>query len=382
MSASPLPPPGPEAFAVSRKLAARIAAEIDAAGGWIGFDRYMRLALYAPGLGYYSAGSTKLGGAGDFVTAPELGDALARALAARIAPLLATLELPAVLELGAGRGTLAAQLLEALAALGMADVPYLILEPSADLAARQRERLARWGERVRWQERLPAPPFEGAVVANEVADALPVACFVKRRGRARPLGAVREGTRFAWAEGPEDPELERAVEGLEAALGAPLPEGYRSEIRLELPGWIAAIGAALQRGVFWLVDYGYGRRDYYRPERSTGTLICHYRHRVHDDPFFLPGLQDITAWVDFSAAAEAALAARFTVSGYTTQGQFLLETLGEALAGGAEPTPQALAALKTLVLPGEMGERFKVMLLAKGLDAEPPPGRDLRDRLL
>ena len=335
----------------------------------------MRLALYAPGLGYYSAGSAKLGAGGDFVTAPELGDALARALAARMAPVLAALEAPAVLELGAGRGTLAAQLLEALAALGRADVPYLILEPSADLAARQRERLAGWGGRVRWLERLPSPPFEGAVVANEVADALPVAVFVKRRGRPLPLGVVRAGNGFAWADGPEDAELARAVEAVEAALGAPLPDGYRSEICLELPAWITAVSDALRRGAFWLVDYGYGRRDYYRTERSAGTLICHYRHRAHEDPFLLPGLQDMTAWVDFSAAAEAGLAAGFAVAGYTTQGQFLLETLGEALAGSAEPTPQALAALKTLVLPGEMGERFKVMLLAKGLDAERLPGR-------
>jgi SAM-dependent MidA family methyltransferase len=376
---------------MSRKLAARIREEIAAAGGWIGFDRYMELALYAPGLGYYSGGSAKLGPGGDFVTAPELGTALARALAAQLEHEIAGLDEPLLLELGAGRGTLAAQLLDALAERGVRDLPYRILEPSADLAERQRRRLAAHGDRVRWLERVPDPPVEAIVLANEVVDALPVACFVKRAGLALPLGAAVTPGGFAWAEGLPDPALAEAVAALEGELGAAFPDGYRSEIRLQLPAWIATLAGALRRGFLWLVDYGYTRRDYYDPHRSAGTLICHYRHRVHDDPFFLPGLNDISAWVDFSAAADAAVAAGLDVAGFTTQGQFLVEALGKDLLGRGAADARALSALKTLILPGEMGERFKVMLLTKGIAAnESPgrslaasrlPGRDFRDRL-
>jgi SAM-dependent MidA family methyltransferase len=253
---------------------------------------------------------------------------------------------------------------------------------------------------VQWLERLPDPPIEGVVIANEVVDALPVAAFVKRGGRAVPLGVADGPDGFRWEEGgPDaalarahgaalaredggwDARLVRAVESVEAELGSPLPEGYRSEICLLLPPWIASLGGALRRGFVWLVDYGYSRRDYYAADRSGGTLICHYRHRAHDDPFFLPGLTDLSAWVDFTAVAEAAVAAGFDVAGYTTQGQFLIEGLGPDLAARAAADPRTASALKTLVLPGEMGERFKVMLLAKGVDAHRPPGRDFRDRL-
>ncbi|HEX5419383.1 MAG TPA: SAM-dependent methyltransferase [Gammaproteobacteria bacterium] len=380
MSGFPLPPPEPDALAISAALTARIHTEIAAAGGWIGFERYMQCALYEPGLGYYSAGSAKLGPAGDFTTAPELGDALARALAIELEPALATLHDPVLLELGAGSGSLAQQLLAELSRRGAPPVPYRILEPSADLEQRQREVLAPWGERVSWLERLPERPFEGLIIANEVLDALPVACFVKRRERALPLGvAVGEGA-FVWAEGPEDRELGRAVERIETALGFALPEGYRSEVCLMLPGWLASLGGALKRGGVWLVDYGYARRDYYHSQRAGGTLICHYRHRSFDDPFFLPGLVDISAWADFSAAAEAALAGGLEVTGYTTQAQFLLEALGAGLVN-ADAGPEALSALKTLVLPGEMGERFKLLRLGKGLALSPLPGRDFRGLL-
>jgi SAM-dependent MidA family methyltransferase len=381
MSRFPLPPPGPDALAISAALSERIRSEITAAGGWIGFERYMQRALYEPGLGYYSAGSAKLGPAGDFTTAPELGDALARALAAELERAFAVLSEPVLLELGAGRGSLARQLLQELSRRGERSVPYWILEPSADLKQRQREALAPWGERVSWLERLPERPFEGVIIANEVLDALPVACFVKRRGRTLPLGvAAGEGGLF-WSEGPEDPALAREVESIERALGFELPERYRSELCPPLSGWLASLASALRRGGVWLVDYGYVRRDYYHPQRSGGTLICHYRHRSFDDPFFLPGLVDISAWVDFSAAADAAVAAGFDVTGYTTQAQFLLESLGAGIVG-ADAGPEALSALKTLVLPGEMGERFKLLRLEKGLTLPPLPGRDFRDRLL
>jgi SAM-dependent MidA family methyltransferase len=377
----PLPDPGPEAHDASRKLAARIRAEIADAGGWLRFDRYMDLALYAPGLGYYAGGSAKLGPSGDFVTAPELGPELARALAAQFEYQLAALHDPVLLELGAGRGTLAVQILEALRERGVAEVPYHILEPSPELADRQRRRLASYGGRVQWLDRLPNPPLDAVVIANEVMDALPVAVFVKRGAGVVPLGVAAGPSGLEWAEGGADASVSRAVAALETELGGPLPEGYRSEICLLLPAWVAALAQSLRRGFVWLVDYGYSRRDYYDAARTSGTLICHYRHRAHADPFFLPGLTDLSAWVDFTAVAEAAVGAGLAVAGYTTQGQFLIEGLGPALLARAAADARAASALKTLVLPGEMGERFKVMLLAKGVEARGVPGRDFRDRL-
>lgn len=377
-----LPRPDDASLARSRALSARIREAIAGAGGWIGFERYVELALYEPGLGYYSADGEKIGPAGDFVTAPELSDALARALAAAFAKWLESRPSPTILELGAGRGTLAAQCLDALEALGLGDVRYLILETSATLRQRQRETLAARAGRVEWLDRLPEAPFDGLIVANEVADALPFECFVKREDGAVPLGVRAAGDGFEWAEGARDPALADAVAHIEAAIGAPLPAGYRSELRLVLPAWIDALAGCLAQGAIILVDYGYTRRDYYRPERDGGTLMCHYRHRAHGDPFLYPGLTDITAWVDFSACAEAGAAAGLSVAGFTTQAQFLLEALGDALVGERERGSAAmLAALKTLLLPGEMGERFKVFLLTKGADGLALPGRDFRSRL-
>jgi len=380
-SAAALPRPDDRALERSRRLAARIRAEIDAAGGFIGFDRYMHLALNEPGLGYYASADEKFGPAGDFVTAPELSDALARAIAAALAPMLASLDDPHVLELGAGNGTLAAQLLRAFAALGLERVRYAILETSAALRARQQAALAGAGD-VRWLDRLPAEPLRGAIVANEVADALPVACFVKRGGAAVARGVTYAEHGFDWAEAAADPALAAAVGRLEQKLGNALPEGYRSEIALSLPAWIGALGASLAQGALLLVDYGYVRRDYYRADRDGGTLICHYRHRAHGDPFVYPGLQDLSAWVDFSACADAAAAAGLAVAGFTTQAQFVIGALGDALLGESErnASPAALGALKTLLMPGEMGERFKVLLATKGVDLL-LPGRDLRGRL-
>jgi len=376
-----IPPPHPDALQRSLTLSERVRREIAERGGWIGFDRYMERVLYEPGLGYYSGGGAKLGASGDFVTAPELGDALARAIATTLEPLLRSLPRPAILELGAGTGALAAQLLETLGRRGIGDVEYRILEVSGELRRRQQAALAAFAGRLTWLDRLPDAPFDGVIVANEVADALPAACFVKRGGTAVPLGVRGTKDGFAWAEGPVQDELADAVLELEAKLGAPLPDLYRSEIRLLLPAWIRALGRSLARGAVLLVDYGYGRRDYYHSQRSGGTLMCHYRHRAHDDPFLYPGLQDITAWVDFSACADAAAEAGLTVAGYTTQAQFVIGALGpELLDGGASVSPQALSALKTLVLPGEMGERFKALLLTKDLDWV-LPGRDLRGRL-
>ena len=378
-SQSALPRPDAPALERSRQLTARIRAEIDAAGGWIGFERYMQLALNEPGLGYYASADEKLGPSGDFVTAPELSDALARALAALLAPTLRELDEPVILELGAGHGTLAAQLLDSLAALGLERVCYLILETSAALRARQLQAL---GDRARWLERLPAVPIRGAIIANEVADALPVSCFVKHRDDALPLGVACADAGFEWAVGPAEPALAAAVRRLEEQLDRPLPDGYRSEIALALPAWIGALADSLERGALCTIDSGYVRRDYYRPERDGGTLICHYRHRAHDDPFLYPGLQDISAWVDFSACADAAADAGLEVAGFATQAQFLIGALGDALLDDSARagSPAALGALKRLLMPGEMGERFKVLLATRGIELE-LPGRDLRGRL-
>ena len=204
---------------------------------------------------------------------------------------------------------------------------YRILEPSADLRERQQRALERFAGRVEWLERLPATPFTGVIVANEVLDALPVARFEIRAGEPRALGVVADGDHVGWGPSRADATLAAAVRAVEHALETQLPSGYRSELCLTLPPWLLALGDSLSRGSLLFVDYGLARRDYYHEQRTDGTLICHYRHRAHDDPFFYPGLQDITAWVDFSACADAAVAAGFEIAGFTTQGQYLLSVL-------------------------------------------------------
>jgi SAM-dependent MidA family methyltransferase len=377
-----LPVPSDEALQSSAALVAEIRRELVRAGGWLDFARYMELALYAPGLGYYSGGATKLGAAGDFVTAPELSRSFAHAIALTLDAELAALGSDEVLELGAGSGALAAGLLDTFAKLGR-DVRYRILEPSADLKERQRRALEPFAGRVDWLERLPATPFSGVIVANEVLDALPVARFEIRAGEPRALGVVAEGEHVGWGPSRADAALAAAVRAIEGALQTPLPSGYRSELCRTLPPWLLALGDCLTRGSLLFVDYGLARRDYYHEQRGDGTLICHYRHRAHDDPFVYPGLQDITAWVDFSACADAAVAAGFEVAGFTTQGQYLLSVLAAlppALAVDLA-SPREQSALKTLILPGEMGERFKIMLLRKAVAGPPLPGKDFRERL-
>ena len=382
-AAAHLPAPSSDALQLSNALATRIREEIESAGGWMDFARYMQLVLYAPGLGYYSAGSTKFGASGDFVTAPELSNVLGRALATTMASELHGIAVPTILELGAGSGKLAAQILDALTARGRGDVAYRILEPSADLRERQSRALQRFGDRVTWLERLPDTPIDGAVLANEVIDALPVSRFAIRGGKTYPLGVACRGGRFQWQEGPQIEALTAAIEELESKLGGKLADGYVSEICPLLPAWIRELAAVLRCGSLVFVDYGLARRDYYHEQRSDGTLVCHYRHRAHDDPFVYPGLTDVSAWVDFSACADAGIAAGLDVAGFTTQAQFLLGALAaHPLQSAIDPTAIGeLNALKTLVLPGEMGERFKVLLLRKNLDAVPLPGRDFRDRL-
>jgi SAM-dependent MidA family methyltransferase len=391
-----LPEPDEHARAHGMRVAEHLREQIAQAGGWIDFARYMELALYAPGLGYYSAGSTKFGPAGDFVTAPELGPVFGQALARQLQPLLRELPGAVLLEPGAGSGALAASMLPALAQLQALPERYLILEPSAELAARQQAVLAQalppaLLQRVEWLQRLPEQLPAGVLVANEVLDALPVERF-----RITPEGIVRLGVavdaqgRFQWAAHAADPAFAALVQARLGGLLAALPQGYEGEFCALLPAWLATLLGLFERGAALLIDYGLPRAELYLPERHGGTLRCHFRHRAHDDPLILAGLQDITAWVDFTCVAESAQAAGWEVAGYTTQAHYLLDgglQDPEVLAGAAAArSPASLMharAIRSLLLPGEMGERFRVMALTRGIDALPPGFalRDLRDRL-
>ncbi len=392
MSDAPgLPALTPAEAGHSARVAARVRAEIETAGGWIGFARYMQLVLYEPGLGYYSAGARKLGAAGDFVTAPEAAPLFSRCLAVQCGEVLRALGGGDLLEFGAGSGLMAAGLLAELERRGTLPRRYRILDVSADLRERQRATVGRLVpglvDRVEWLDR-PPERHEGVIVANEVLDALPVERFAIRGGEVRSLGVTWGEGGPSWAEGAAPAPLAAAVRRIERELGAAFADGYRSELSLLLPGWLATLGGTLARGVALLVDYGLPRREYYAPERSDGTLICHSRHRWHDDPFARPGLQDITAWVDFTAVAEAAADTGLDVAGYTTQAHFLLGSgLDAFLAGTADLDVASRVSLSRqamlLTMPGEMGERFKVIALAR--DCEAPPGgfalRDLRHTL-
>jgi SAM-dependent MidA family methyltransferase len=392
-SVTTLPPLNPAERAHADRVAAHIRGFMAAQGGTIGFDTYMRLALYAPGLGYYSAGATKFGGGGDFVTAPEMSSLFSRCLARQVADVLEETG-GDVLELGAGTGTMAADVLSELAALGRLPGRYRILEVSADLAERQRSRLAKLpaeiSGRIEWLDRWPARAMRGVVLANEVLDAMPVARFVLRgppgAQRVRALGVGMEGERFLWREIEPSAELANAVAAILESLPGPLPDGYVSEVCLSFQPWIASLAGQLEQGVALLIDYGLPRAHLYHPERGAGTLRCHFRHRAHDDPFVNVGLQDITAWVDFTRVAEAADGAGLEILGFATQAAFLIDAGMESLltaamqvatddAGRARLAGEA----RRLLLPGEMGEVFKVIALGRGFSA---PLAGFRTRLL
>lgn len=385
MSRDILPEPPSELKEISASLGEVLRATM-AGSGMLPFSDFMERALYQPGLGYYSAGLHKLGRAGDFVTAPELGSLFAECLARQIAELAPALGAFDILEVGAGSGRLAADLLRLLDGEA-APRRYRILERSADLRGVQRDRLAReipgMLERVEWLDSPPTEDWCGVLVANEVIDALAVERFRLRDGGVEQV-CVADGPRgFEWAYRPAPAPLAGAVRRIESELGAALPDGYRSEICLQLPAWLQAVSGALRQGLALFVDYGYPRSEYYRRERRDGTLMCHYRHRAHDDVFFWPGLQDITAWVDFTALAEAADACGLAVEGYTSQAMFLLgcgldAVLTERIAGADDGGVTVAAEARQLTLPGLMGERFGVMGLGRGLEA-PLRGFSLQD---
>lgn len=368
-----LPKPDPDALAYSETLKRRIADEIDSGGGWIGFDRFMELALYAPGLGYYSGGAHKFGAAGDFITAPEISSLFSRTLAAQAAQILA-LSAPQVIEVGAGSGRLAADLLLELELRGALPERYGILDLSGELRERQRATISQRAphllNRVDWLDRLPEH-FDGLVLANELLDAMPVQLVVWQDAAILERGVAWENDEFAWLDRPAEGrvlEKARAV-----AEEFPLADGYLSEICLASADWTASWATILGKGALLLIDYGFPRHEFYHPQRDTGTLMCHYRHQAHGEPFFLPGLQDITAHVDFTAIVEAGFDAGLELLGYTTQAAFLLNCgLPEVLARTPAEDylrylPQAQAAQK-LISPAEMGDLFKVIALGKGID--------------
>lgn len=339
------------------------------------FARYMELALYAPGLGYYSAGRTKFGAAGDFVTAPELGSLFARCIARALAPTLRDLGGHAdFLEIGGGSGAFAVAALRELASQDALPRRFLVLEPSADLASRQRERVAAelpaaLAERVEWIPRPPPEPWRGVLFANEVVDALPTTRFTLREGEVREEHIAPERDRLVRVDRPADLLVSNAVRHLERALGRGFEDGYRSEVLPQLPYWLQAVAGTLEQGAMLFVDYGYPRREYYLPERNDGTLVCHYRHRAHGDPLLWPGLSDITAFVDFTALAEAGVGAGFDFVGYAPQGQFLLSSgLLDLVDDAADDVERVrrTAEIKRLTLPGEMGERFQAIAFARG----------------
>jgi len=367
-----LPTPSPEAAQHSAQLTEFIRRDIAKQGGWIPFARYMELALYAPGLGYYTAGAHKFGAAGDFVTAPELSPLFGRTLARQVLEIMAS-GAPHILELGAGSGKLAADMLGELERLGSLPDSYAILEVSADLRARQqallRARLPHLIERVYWLDALPEK-FSGAVVANEVLDALPAHLVHWRDSALTERGVAIGANGFVWQE--------RAIDDaalLHAAQQIAVPDDYVGEICLAARGLVNSLASCLEQGALLFIDYGFGAREFYHPQRSSGTLMCHYRHHAHDDPFFLPGLQDITAHVNFTGIAECGIDAGLELLGYTSQALFLIncgitELMKDTSPENLRDYLPLSAQLQKLTSPAEMGELFKVMVLGRGM-AEP-----------
>jgi SAM-dependent MidA family methyltransferase len=358
-----------------------------AAAGWLSFERFMDIALYAPGLGYYSAGAHKLGADGDFTTAPEVSRLFGACVARQCAEVLSAVGTGDILELGAGSGRLAADILLRLDTLGVLPENYCILDLSADLRERQRRYFARYlpphlQSRVRWLDQPPRESFDGLVLANEVLDALPVARFRWYADRVEELGVVIDDGRFAWEARPASPALADACRRLSKAGGA-WDDGYVSEYCPRLTAWTHSVTRALRRGAALWFDYGLPRSQYYLPERHEGTLLCHFRQRAHGDPLLNPGLQDITAWVDYTLLAEASRAAGFTLSGFTTQSYFLaglgVDREMQIMAAGDDTQFARLAnQARQLMLPGEMGERFKAMAWLRDVDL-PLAGFALRD---
>ena len=374
----------------SEKLIALIKSEIDENDGVISFQHYMELALYAPGLGYYTAGSAKLGEEGDFITAPEISPLFSQALANSILPVLNSEQI--ILEVGAGRGRMAADILDYLKQQNKLPKEYWILELSADLRERQKntikETVPDLVDKVKWLDTLPEK-FSGVVLANELLDAMPVQLFQKNNEAINEVNVVWKDEKFAYQfNSAIDERLINRAGQIESELEIKFDAGYISEINFAAEDWIKSIAEQLQQGIIVLIDYGFPRHEYYHAQRNQGTLMCHYRHRTHPDAFVYPGLQDITAHVDFTAMADAALEANLKVIGYTNQVSFLMGAgLLELAALNDESEVQqqmeVASQIKKLTLPHEMGELFKVIGFSKNCDVSLPAFefRDLREYL-
>ena len=365
-----LPEPDASARAHSARVRDAIANAIDAAGGFLPFDRYMQIALYEPGLGYYVAGARKFGAGGDFVTAPEMTALFGTTMGVQIAAILETTPDRQIVELGAGSGKLAADLLTMLAASGTPAARYQIIEVSAELRERQRATLERLApsevRRVEWLTEIPAS-IAGVVVMNEVLDAIPPHIVARRGGAWFERGVTRHGGQFDWTERPLRDErlMTRAAERFPAEVD------YLSEVNPAAEALVELIGRRLAFGAMLITDYGFPRAEYYHRERSEGTLMGHYRHRAHTDPFLWPGLSDLTAHVDFTAIAEAGERAGLSVAGFTSQASFLLscgllDRLREVGPTDSLTYLREASAVQTLTSPAEMGESFKILALARG----------------
>jgi SAM-dependent MidA family methyltransferase len=366
----------PEEALHGERVARHLRGLIGRAGGWIPFSTFMQAALYEPGLGYYATGRVHFGAGGDFVTAPELSPLFARCLARQCVEILERTDGGDVVEFGAGSGRMALDLLTALERLEALPQRYRIVEVSAPLRSRQQALFAAApaiAARVEWLDAPPTDTWRGVAIANEVVDALPVERFRIAGDGCEALGVVVEGDALRFEPRPADATLAAAVAELRARLPDGLQDGYVSEWRPALPAWIDAAGAALERGAFLIADYGLPRTHYYHPSRDGGTLCGFYRNRRAESVLIRPGLQDLTAWVDFSALCDAAVAAGYTVAGFATQAHALaaLDVERELAAlqqeAGERERYRLAQSVQTLMLPGEMGERFKLLALGRGV---------------
>jgi SAM-dependent MidA family methyltransferase len=369
-----------------RHVRAQLLEQIAAAGGWLSFEQFMDFALYAPGAGYYSGGAQKFGLGGDFTTAPEVSTLFGACVAVQCEEILSRMTAGSILEIGAGSGRLAADVLARLDALQILPERYWILEISAELRQRQREHLERHQprllERVQWLDGPPEESFDGVILANEVLDALPVVRFRWHADGIEELGVESVDGRFAWQGRPATAAMAKICRGLSLAGGG-WDDGYVSEYCPRLVAWTSAVTRKLRNGAALWFDYGLPRAQYYLPERHDGTLLCHFRHRAHGDPFLMVGLQDITAWVDFTLLAEASREAGFQLAGFTTQAHFLAGSgIDREMQRSAADDPHQFARLanqaRQLMLPGEMGERFKAMAWLRGMHG-PLRGFEVKD---
>ena len=388
---SGLPDPDKVSAEHSHKLAMQIKQIIIEKGGAIPFSEFMNLGLYAPAMGYYVAGQHRFGAEGDFVTAPELGDVFGRCMARQVAQVLTGIDGECdVIEFGAGSGKLAATLIKELELLDVLPERYLILETSPDLQQRQQQTISQQApqhvERFVWLDSMPEQAINGVILANEVLDAMPVEMFaVDDEGDSQQYLVKASEDGFQWGSRPADGNLAEQIAQLD------LPAGYSSELNPAVDGWIAMLAEGLEQGVVLLIDYGFPRHEYYHPQRTTGTLMCHYHHHSHSNPLALVGIQDITAHVDFTAVAEAAVATELDVLGFTTQANFLLgsgltELIAEDINDEESLTKEQLKMnheIQMLTSPAEMGELFKVIALGKNFDQQLAgfSFRDLRGKL-